>query len=159
MTSTLERPSVNAVDAAAEATLSRLGLIWDALRHPENHRQAFRFLCVGGSGYVVNTLTLALCVHLLGLAYAPAFFLAFLTGTANNFWWNRNWTFDATHHHIGRQGIRFLLVSAIIALAAFGISELLLTATGMEKVLASAAAYVIVTPLSFVIQKLWSFKA
>ncbi len=127
--------------------------------HPENHKQAFRFLCVGASGYVVNTITFAICVHALSMWDTTAFIVAFLFGTANNFWWNRNWTFDATHHHIGKQGVRFLVVSAFIAACAFGVYSGLASSTGMDKVLAEALAYVIVTPLSFVVQKLWSFKA
>jgi len=31
--------------------------------------------------------------------------------------------------------------------------------TGMEKVLAEGIAYILVTPFSFIAQKLWSFKS
>jgi putative flippase GtrA len=151
-----EFPVVPAVPAVALTPLQRT---LEAVRHPENHKQAVRFLCVGASGYVVNTITFAVCVHALSMWDTAAFVVAFLTGTANNFWWNRNWTFDATHHHIGRQGVRFLLVSALVAACAFGVYQLIISATGMDRVLAEALAYIVVTPLSFVVQKLWSFKA
>jgi putative flippase GtrA len=162
MTSTLDFPAVAAVpavEAAAEATISRVDLLVDALRHPNNHRQAFRFLCVGGSGYVVNNLAFALLLHVLGIEHTVAFWIASLFGTANNFWWNRNWTFDAKHHHIGRQGVRFLLVSLLVAGLAYCIYLGLVASTGLDKVPANALAYVIATPFSFVAQKLWSFKA
>jgi putative flippase GtrA len=155
MSTTLDFPTVPPV----AASVTRIQKMWDAVRHPNNHKQAFRFLCVGTSGYVVNTITFAICIHVLSIWDTAAFVIAFLAGTTNNFWWNRNWTFDAKHHHIGKQGVRFLIVSAFVAACAFGVYQLLSHSTGMEKVLAEALAYVIVTPLSFVVQKLWSFKA
>jgi putative flippase GtrA len=161
--STLELPAVapasSAGPTAAEVKLSRSDLIWDACRHPGNHKQAFRFLCVGGSGYIVNNIAFAVFLHALGIQHTAAFWMASLIGTANNFWWNRNWTFDAKHHHIGRQGTRFLMVSMLVAGLAYGIYIALVATTGMDKLPANALAYVIATPFSFVAQKLWSFKA
>jgi putative flippase GtrA len=163
MSSTLEFPSVATVPpvvpAAAEVTPRRVDVFLDAVRHPANHKQAFRFLCVGGSGYVVNNVALAILIHGLGVQTTAAFWIASLIGTANNFWWNRNWTFDAKHHHIGKQGTRFLLVSLLVAGFAYLIFLGLVAATGMDKVFANALAYIIATPFSFVAQKLWSFKA
>jgi len=127
--------------------------------HPNNHKQAFRFLCVGGSGYTVNLITFAICVHLLKINDTASFVVGFLAGTTNNFWWNRSWTFDAAHHHIGKQGVRFLMVSTSVALFAYGIYQLVVSTTGMEKVLAEGIAYIIATPFSFIAQKLWSFKS
>jgi putative flippase GtrA len=37
--------------------------------------------------------------------------------------------------------------------------ELLLSTTGMDKVLAEALSYIAATPISFIAQKLWSFRA
>jgi dolichol-phosphate mannosyltransferase len=76
----------------------------------------------------------------------------------NNFWWNRHWTFSAKHDHPVRQGLRFFTVS----LVAFGFTYVVLVAlvdAGVMKVLAQAIAIVAGTPLSFVGQKLWSFRA
>jgi putative flippase GtrA len=138
---------------------TRLQQALDFVRHPNNHKQAFRFVCVGGSGYVVTTVTFALLVHAAGINDTVSFVLSSLAGMANNFWWNRSWTFDATHHHIGKQGVRFLTVACLVALTAYGVYELLLSLTGMEKVLAEGIAYILVTPFSFIAQKLWSFKS
>jgi putative flippase GtrA len=147
------------VPAADEVTISRFDAFLDAVRHPANHKQAFRFLCVGGSGYIVNNVALAILIHGLSVQSTAAFWIASLIGTANNFWWNRNWTFDAKHHHIGRQGTRFLLVSLLVAGLAYVLFLGLVATTGMDKVFANALAYVIATPFSFIAQKLWSFKA
>ena len=78
---------------------------------------------------------------------------------ANNFWWNRHWTFGAKQDHPIVQGARFFAVS----LLAFGFSYLILvglvSGVGLSKVLAQAIAIAAATPLNFVGQKLWSFRA
>ena len=66
---------------------------------------------MGASGYVVNLAVFAAAVHLLGIDYKIAAVLAFLVSVANNFWWNRHWTFDARGGHAGFQAARFLAVS------------------------------------------------
>jgi dolichol-phosphate mannosyltransferase len=77
----------------------------------------------------------------------------------NNFWWNRHWTFSAKQDHPVRQGARFFAVS----LVAFGFTYVVLVSlvdgAGTAKVIAQAIAIAAGTPLSFVGQKLWSFRA
>jgi putative flippase GtrA len=129
------------------------------VRHPENHKQLMRFLCVGVSGYVVNIATFAFCIHVLKLSDAPSLVAGFFTGGFNNFHWNRHWTFSAQQEHAFRQCLRFFAVSAIVFGFATGVYDLEL-ALGMHmKVMADGISWVIATPLSFVVQKLWSFKA
>lgn len=173
MTSTLELPKQvvpeavhdvvsDAVSSTVPGAVSRAQLLLDALKHPENHRQAFRFLCVGASGFIVNQLAFMLYLNVFGIQHTVAFWAASLTGTANNFWWNRNWTFDATHHHIAKQGVRFLVVSLMIMGLAYlfylGLLPLL-GSTGIDKELSNGVAWILATPISFILQKLWSFKA
>lgn len=127
------------------------------LRHTRNWLQLMRFVLVGASGYVVNLAVFALAVHALGIPYRLAAVLAFLVSVANNFWWNRHWTFAARDGHAGFQALRFFVVSGL----AFGFSYLVLVVlvedAGMAKVLAQAIAIVAATPLNFLGQKLWSF--
>ncbi|HWC86645.1 MAG TPA: GtrA family protein [Solirubrobacteraceae bacterium] len=129
------------------------------VRHPRNWLQLVRFAAVGASGYAVNLAVFALCVHVLGIDYRVAAVIAFIISVVNNFWWNRHWTFDARHVHPLSQGARFFAVS----LVAFGFQYLVLTSlvgdAGLNKVLSQAIAIVCATPLSFVGQKLWSFRA
>ena len=42
------------------------------VRRPDNWMQLLRFVAVGGSGYVVNLLVFAACVHLLSIDYRLA---------------------------------------------------------------------------------------
>ena len=131
----------------------------DGVRKPHNWKQLVRFLCVGTSGYVVNLATFAICVHVLKIDYRVSAVIAFLVGCANNFWWNRHWTFDARHEHPGLQAVRFFLVSLLVFGFAYAVLVALVSGFGMEKVLAQALANIAATPLSFVAQKLWSFRA
>jgi dolichol-phosphate mannosyltransferase len=129
------------------------------VRHPHNWLQLIRFATVGASGYVVNLGVFAAGVHLLGIDYRIAAVLAFLVSVANNFWLNRHWTFDAKHEHPVFQGARFFAVSLVAFAFTYVVLVALVDGAGMSKVLAQAIAIVAGTPLSFLGQKLWSFRA
>jgi putative flippase GtrA len=129
------------------------------VRKPHNWFQLGRFAAVGASGYVVNLVVFAACVHLLSVNYKFAAVIAFVISVLNNFWWNRHWTFGAKEAHPVGQAARFFAVS----LVTFGFSYVVLVSlvdgAGMAKVIAQAISIVAGTPLSFVGQKLWSFRA
>jgi len=129
------------------------------VRRGHNWRQLLCFATVGASGYVVNLAVFAACVHLFAIDYRASAVIAFVVSVINNFWLNRHWTFDAKHEHPISQGARFFAVS----LLAFGFTYLVLIAlvegAGLDKVVAQALAIAAGTPLSFVGQKLWSFRA
>jgi dolichol-phosphate mannosyltransferase len=129
------------------------------IRHPQNWLQLLRFGAVGASGYIVNLVAFAACVHPLSINYKIASVVAFLVAVVNNFWLNRHWTFGAKQQHPMKQALRFFTVSVV----AFGFSYVVLVSlvdgAGFDKVLAQAIAVVAAMPLSFVGQKLWSFKA
>jgi dolichol-phosphate mannosyltransferase len=129
------------------------------MRHPHNWLQLARFAAVGASGYVVNLLVFATSVHVLGIGYVAASALAFGISVLNNFWWNRHWTFAAKRDHPVGQAARFFAVS----LVAYGFTLVVLVAlvstAGAPKVVAQAIAIAAGTPLSFIGQKLWSFRA
>jgi putative flippase GtrA len=129
------------------------------VRRTHNWMQLLRFAAVGASGYLVNLAVFAACVHLIGLDYRVASVAAFVVSVVNNFWLNRHWTFSAKQSRPFLQGLRFFAVS----LVAFGFTYVILVAlvdgAGMMKVLAQAIAVAASMPLSFIGQKLWSFKA
>ena len=76
---------------------------------------------------------------------------------SNNYLWNRVWTFRHQRGHVAYQGMRFLVVS-VVALAANLVCLSLLVGVGLGKIVAQAIAIVLVTPLNFVGNKLWSFR-
>ena len=97
-------------------------------------------------------------MHGAGFGYGVAATMAFVVALANNFFWNRAWTFRAGDGHAGFQAARFVVVS----LGAFAFNLLLLFAlvefAGVPKVPAQAIAIIAATPLNFLGNKLWSFR-
>ena len=127
-----------------------------ALRAPHNWVQLAKFCAVGASGYVINLAVYTALLKWAGLHYLAAAFFSFIVAVANNYWWNRHWTFRGQRGHFAYQGMRFAIVSAV-ALGANLIVLHVLVQFGIGKVVAQAIAIVIVTPLNFVGNKLWSF--
>jgi putative flippase GtrA len=129
------------------------------VRHPHNWWQLGRFAAVGASGYVVNLAMFALCVHPLGIDYRISAVIAYVVSVVNNFWLNRHWTFGARHEHPMFQAVRFFAVSLLTFAFTYVVLITLVGDVGLPKVVAQAIAIVTGTPLSFIGQKLWSFKA
>jgi putative flippase GtrA len=127
-----------------------------ALRRPHNWVQLAKFSTVGATGYVVNLAVYATLVQ-AGLHYNVAAACSFLVAVTNNYTWNRIWTFRGQRGHIAYQGLRFLIVS-LCALAANEILLTTLVALGVGKIVAQAIAVVLVMPINFVGNKLWSFR-
>ena len=83
--------------------------------------------------------------------------LAFLVAVANNYTWNRIWTFRGQRGHFAYQGMRFLIVS-VVALGANLLLLHVLVVLGVSEIPAQAIAIILVTPLNFLGNKLWSFR-
>ena len=135
--------------AAARARAS------SALRQSHNWVQLAKFCTVGAAGYALNLAVYSALVG-AGMHYNLAAACSFLVAVTNNYTWNRLWTFA---HHTGGvvyQGPRFLIVSLCALLANLAILSALVS-LGLEKRLAQAIAIILVTPLNFVGNKLWSF--
>jgi putative flippase GtrA len=147
--------------ARAPATSVRIGELraWagSALRRPANWLQLVQFCAVGATGYAVNLAVYSALVHGADVHNLGAAVCSFAVAVTNNYTWNRLWTFRRQRGHVGLQGAKFLAVS----LAALGANVGVLAALvelGMPKVPAQAVAIVLVTPLSFLGNKLWSFR-
>jgi putative flippase GtrA len=129
-----------------------------ALRKPGNWFQLVRFATVGASGYVINLAVYTALVHGAEVDYKIAAVGAFCVALANNFFWNRRWTFRAHAGHAGFQAARFVAVSLI----ALGFNLVVLFALvewlSVDEVPAQAIAIAAATPLNFVGNKLWSFR-
>ena len=126
-----------------------------ALRRRTNWVQLAKFGIVGASGYVVNLVVFA---ALLSWGAHVAAAISFVVAAANNYFWNRHWTFVREKSHIGAQGLRFFIVS----LAAFAVNQLWLVLfidlLHWRKIASQAIAIILVTPLNVLGNKLWSFR-
>ena len=140
---------------SASAALARTR---GALNRRENWLQLIRFCVVGASGYVVNLAVYTLLLKPGDVHYLLAATGSFLVAVTSNYTWNRLWTFRGQRGHVAYQGLRFLVVSTIALAANLVILQLLVDSAGVGKVLAQAIAIVLVTPLNFVGNKLWSFR-
>jgi putative flippase GtrA len=112
---------------------------------------------VGAVGYLINLAVYDALLH-EGLHYLLAATCSFLVAVTSNYTWNRLWTFRELRGHVGVQGMRFFVVSLAALGANLFVLHLLIVDGGLGKLLAQAIAIVVVTPLNFVGNKLWSFR-
>ncbi len=112
---------------------------------------------VGAVGYLINLAVYDALLH-QGLHYLAAATCSFLVAVTSNYIWNRIWTFREHRGHVGIQGMRFFLVSLAALGANLLVLHVLVVYGGLDKLPAQAVAIVLVTPLNFVGNKLWSFR-
>src|SRR4051794_25193442 len=127
-----------------------------ALRTRHNWVQLAKFCAVGAVGYGVNLAVYALLIQ-AGLHYLLAATCSFLVAVTSNYTLNRAWTFRDRRAGIAAQGMRFFTVS-LASLAANLLVLHLLVTLGAGKLGGQAIAIVLVTPMNFVGNKLWSFR-
>jgi putative flippase GtrA len=128
-----------------------------ALSSVRNWKQLGKFCLVGALGYAINLAVYDTLLH-EGLHYLVAATCSFLVAVTSNYTWNRLWTFREHRGHVGIQGMRFFVVSLVALGANLGMLHLLIVYAGLGKLPAQAVAIVLVTPLNFVGNKLWSFR-
>ena len=128
-----------------------------ALRRPHNWIQLAKFTTVGATGYIVNLAVFSALVLGADVDHRIAAICSFVVAVTNNYIWTRLWTFHTHRGHVGIQGMRFFVV-ALLALVANLVMLELLIALGLGEIVAQAIAIVLVTPINFVGNKLWTFR-
>ena len=152
--STVERPAVTLEPPRPKPSKrSRLA----SLRSLRNWQELGKFCAVGAVGYLINLAVYDALLH-AGLRYLVAATCSFLVAVTSNYTWNRVWTFREHRGHVGIQGMRFFLVSLVALGANLVVLHLLIRYGALGKLAAQAVAIVVVTPLNFVGNKLWSFR-
>ncbi len=140
------------------ATLPRSrGRLAASFRSPANWQQLGKFAVVGAIGYAINLAVYHTLLH-HGFHYLAAATCSFLVAVTSNYTWNRVWTFRAQRGHIGIQGMRFFLVSVAALGANLVVLDLLVGVGGLDKFVGNAIAILLVMPLNFIGNKLWSFR-
>lgn len=142
--------------AIAAPPLSLRYRVEAALRARRNWEQLVKFCLVGAVGYGINLGVYATLLH-AGFHYLPAATCSFLVAVASNYTWNRVWTFRDRRAGVAVQGMRFLVISVASLGANLLVLQLLIT-LGAGKFVGQAVAIVLVTPLNFLGNKLWSFR-
>jgi putative flippase GtrA len=139
------------------ATLPRRGRFVASVSSIHNWKQLGKFAIVGAVGYAINLAVYHTLLH-RGLHFLAAATCSFLVAVTSNYTLNRLWTFREQRGHIGVQGMRFFLVSLVALGGNLAILALLVKGAGVGKFWANAIAIVLVMPLNFVGNKLWSFR-
>ena len=130
---------------------------WASLRSGRNWKELGKFCAVGAVGYLINLAVYDALLH-AKVHYLVAATCSFLVAVTSNYTWNRLWTFREHRGHVAIQGMRFLVVSVVALGANLVVLHLLIAYGGLDKLSAQAVAIVVVTPLNFVGNKLWSFR-
>ena len=128
-----------------------------SLRSIRNWQELGKFCVVGAVGYLINLAVYDALLH-ERLHYLVAATCSFLVAVTSNYSWNRVWTFREHRGHFGIQGMRFFVVSLVALGANLLVLHLLIAYAGLDKLPGQAVAIVVVTPLNFVGNKLWSFR-
>jgi dolichol-phosphate mannosyltransferase len=128
-----------------------------SLRTPRNWGQLAQFCVVGGIGFVINLAVYRALVR-NGVEFHLAAVYSFLVAVTTNYALNRVWTFREHRRHIGGQAMRFFAVSVASFGVGQGVLHLMVEGAGTTKLVGQAIALVVVTPLNFIGNKLWSFR-
>lgn len=128
-----------------------------AARRPASWLQLLKFGIVGGSGYLINLAVFSVLADSLGLHHIAAAIGAFCFAVANNFLWNRYWTFEPGDGHPAFQAARFFAVSLAALLINLAVLEALVVGTSLGDLTAQAIAVAVAMPFSFLGNKLWTF--
>jgi len=121
----------------------------------EAHRAA-KYAMVGVVNVVIDFALYALLVT-LGVWYPIAKALSLTAATANGYTWNRLWTFRAGPHQYPMLA-RYVAVQAGCYVGNVAVLVLLIEVLDRSEILAQAIALPIIAGLSFVTQRLWTFR-
>lgn len=116
-----------------------------------------KFLVVGGSGVLVNTLALFILHQVAGLSVLFAVPIAVEIAIVSNFVWNDRWTFGCPHVSWKRFA-RFNLVSLLGLLVTTLSAWALIHETGWNYLVANLAGIALATGVNFVANLEWTWR-
>lgn len=128
-----------------------------AARRPASWLQLSKFGLVGCSGYLINLTVFVVLAGSLGFHHIAAAVGAFCIAVANNFVWNRQWTFGPGDGRAAFQAARFFAVSVAALLINLAVLEALVVGTALGSLAAQAIAVAVAMPFNFLGNKLWTF--
>lgn len=122
-----------------------------------NPRTLARFLVVGASGVVVNTVALYALYQWAHLPLVVSTALAVELAIASNFFWNDRWTFQQTEHSLARFA-GFNAVSLVGLLVTAATAWLLVQLAGMNYLVANLAGIGLATACNFMANVQWTWR-
>lgn len=119
--------------------------------------QFVKFGLVGVSNTLIALTVYTLLLKALGVWYVAASALGFAVGAVNGFLWNRAWTFKG-HRGDALTPVRWFVVQGCGLLANSGLIFLFVDGAGIDKLLAQGLTLVVVTVLTFFVNRAWTFR-
>lgn len=129
-----------------------------AMRVWTNWLQLARYAIVGVLGYAISIGTFAVLFHVAGTSPVVAATGAFCLALANNFYWNRHWTFRAGEGHAGFQATRFVLINIGAFIFSLGVLRFMIDVAGLSPVASQAIAVLAAAPPNYIAHRIWSFR-
>ncbi len=119
--------------------------------------QFVKFGIVGISNTLLSFIVYTLLLKVFGVWYLAASGIGFVVGATNGFLLNRRWTFRG---HVGdaRTPLRWTTVQGCGLLANLGLIYVFVSGAGLDKLLGQACATAIVTVITFLVNRAWTFR-
>src|SRR3984957_1635906 len=119
--------------------------------------QFLKFGIVGVSNTLIAFAVYTLLLKGFGVWYVAASGIGFALGAVNGFLWNRAWTFKG---HVGDAltPVRWFVVQGCGLLLDLGLVYALVDGAGLYKLVGQALTTVVVTVLTFFVNRAWTFK-
>ena len=133
------------------------GRVW-RLAHRERAllTRASKFVLVGGTGVLVNSVALLLLFQWAHLPLVVASALSAELGIVNNFYWNDRWTFRRARHSVTRFA-QFNLVSLGGLVITTGTLWILASQLGLYYLAANLLGIALATAWNFAVNSLWTW--
>jgi putative flippase GtrA len=119
--------------------------------------QFVKFGTVGVSNTLLTFLVYTLLLKVFGVWYIAASGIGFGVGAVNGFLWNRRWTFK---EHVGDAltPVRWTIVQGCGLGLNLGLVYLFVHVVGMDKLVGQIPTTAIVTVLTFLVNRAWTFR-
>ena len=142
-------------DTSRFAALS--GRVWQLMPHERALLISLsKFLVVGGTGVLVNSLTLFLLFQWTHVSLVVASILAAELAIGNNFWWNDRWTFSRKQLSL-RRFAQFNLVSLFGLVLTTGTLWVLVHYLGLYYLAANLVGIALAAIWGFAANSLWTW--
>lgn len=119
--------------------------------------QFVKFGVVGVSNTLLTFAVYTLLLKVFGVWYLAASAIGFIVGAVNGFLLNRRWTFRG---HVGDAftPVRWTVVQGCGLLTNLGLVYLFVEEISLDKLIAQACATAVVTVITFLVNRAWTFR-
>ena len=118
--------------------------------------QLVKFVFIGSINTVLCYTIFLLCIYFFHLHYVIALIVDYIFGILISYFWNRRWTFKS-NGKISKEIRKFIFVYLVAFVLNYVSLLIFIDFFGIEAIFAQIIAIAIITPLTFLSHKMWSF--